>query len=694
MATYRVTSPDGGTYEVTAPEGASEDSVLSYARAMFNRASAPKPAKWEPSSPTEGMDGFDTVAAGMGKRMTDWGRAAGQMLGMVSEGDAAQSRKLDAPLMETFGGKAGAIGADMLSAVVPGTQSIKGAALVSGALGALTPTVEGESRARNVLTDAALGGGATAALKYGTKAAQSAISAREAQGLTASTANAQRDSAIVAGKEMGYVAPPSVSGGGVVSRTLEGLSGKQKTNQSMAVKNQSVTERFARRAVGLPEDAPLSPEILQKVRNDAYEAAYTPVSSAGTVKTDAAYKAALDKISEKYVGAAKDFPGAADDSVRKFIDGAASKTIPGKSEWVDDVGRSVSGVDEPVAPKLRNLLDEIKKNGGISVSEIAELNTATIHKNYPGLLRKSGGNSADGLLEWMRSTGWIDDATAAAAENMPGGAQEIAKDMVRSALARERVVHPAQYDKWAAYSQFSDDAIKSGVSKVTTPAQKVSGLRVPEFDAGNGLKMSQILRGEATEAYRQGNNALGKAKREAAKAIEDQIERHIASFGDGAGAKDILTNFRQARELIAKTHSVESALVAGTNQVDLRVLAKQLAKGKPLSGDLRKMAAFSQATKGSGLTSSVTGVPEPGWSTSFSPLDFFTAGAGTQAPALLALPAARLAARQAILSGPVQRSIGPSYGPGRASKAVPGMLTKAEKWRLGLLAPALYGVEQ
>lgn len=694
MATYRVKAPDGSEWDVSAPDGATEDAVMRYAQMQFKAKSKKTIADWKPSAPTEGMGDMETFAAGMGKRMTDWGQAIGQMTGLVDQKTVDETKRLDSPLMDTVGGQAGAISADLLSAVVPGANTVKGAALLSGALGALTPTSEGESRTQNAITAAALGGGVTAGVKYGAKVAGAAKSSTEVAKAAERVASADRDAAILAGKAAGYVAPPSVSGGGVISRTLEGLSGKQKTNQAAAVKNQPVTEMLARRSIGLPQDAPITPEILQGVRNKAFAEGYEPVASSGVVKTDAHYKAALDKIVERYVGAAKDFPGAADDSVRKFIDGTKANVIPAKSEWVDEAGRVVGDFVEPKVPPMRNLLDELKKAGGINVSEVGELNVANLNKNYPGLLRKNGGKSADGILEWMRSNGWVSESTVRAAEELPGGAQELAKDMVRTALARERVVHPAQFDAWAAYSQDSAEAVKAGITKNFTPAQEVRGLRVNEFDAGNGLKMSQILRDEASIAYRAGDKALGKAKREAAKAIEDQVERHLASFGDGAGAKELLSNFRKARELMAKTHSVEKSLVAGTNQVDARVFASELAKGRPLSGDLRTIGAFSNATKGSGLTSSVTGIPEPGWSASFSPLDFFTAGVGTQAPALLALPMARVAARQAILSGGAQRAIRPNYSPGLLARSAPVAFSAADKLRLGLLGPALYGAQQ
>lgn len=539
MATYRVTSPDGVAFNVTAPDGASEEAVMRYAQSMWKRA-APKPAAWTPASPTEGMSGFDTVAAGMGKRMTDWGRAAGQMLWISDQGSVDEARKLDAPLMDTFGGKAGAVGADLLSAVIPGTQSVKGAALVSGALGALTPTVGDESRVKNIAVDAALGAGSTAALKGLTGALQSRLASKEAKAAQAITANADRDAAIAAGKAEGFVAPPSISGGGAISRALEGLSGKQKTNQAAALKNQPVTEKLARRAVGLDENAALSPEVLQGIRNEAYQAGYEPVKALGVIPVDpkGAFVKRLDEIASEYTGASKSFP----------------------------------------------------------------------------------------------------------------------------------------------------NAIKSEVP------QLVEAFKVPAFDAGDAIAATKVLREEASAAFRAGDTGLSKAKREISKALEDQIESHLTALGkDGAEA---LNNFRDARQLMAKTHSVEKALVAGTNQVDARELGKQLAKGKPLSGDLKTIGAFSQATKGSGLTSSITGVPEAGHSVSFSPLDFFTAGIGTQAPAMLALPVGRAAARAAILSGPVQRSIKPSYGPGLLARKGPEVLSELERWKLGLLAPALYGGQQ
>ena len=53
MPKYIITSPDGDEFEVTAPDGASEDDVLSYARANFDTAASGSPKSEPPISPDE-----------------------------------------------------------------------------------------------------------------------------------------------------------------------------------------------------------------------------------------------------------------------------------------------------------------------------------------------------------------------------------------------------------------------------------------------------------------------------------------------------------------------------------------------------------------------------------------------------------------------------------------------------------------
>ena len=78
--------------------------------------------------------------------------------------------------------------------------------------------------------------------------------------------NAVRDSTLRDARQEGYVVPPSASGGGGVSKTLESFGGKAAMGQKAAVKNQQVTNALARKEIGLTKDAPITQEVLDNLR--------------------------------------------------------------------------------------------------------------------------------------------------------------------------------------------------------------------------------------------------------------------------------------------------------------------------------------------------------------------------------------------------------------------------------------------
>jgi hypothetical protein len=126
--------------------------------------------------------------------------------------------------------------------------------------------------------------------------------------------------------------------------------------------------------------------------------------------------------------------------------------------------------------------------------------------------------------------------------------------------------------------------------------------------------------------------------------------------------------------------------VEAGGHVNAKVLGAALQRGKPLSGELKTIGAFANNFK------DVARVPESGWANPITALDAFGAagmagmGAG---PLSVALPAARMASRSAILSGPVQRAMGPSYGPSAATKLSPALLRKLEEEGVGGLLSAV-----
>jgi len=181
----------------------------------------------------------------------------------------------------------------------------------------------------------------------------------------------------------------------------------------------------------------------------------------------------------------------------------------------------------------------------------------------------------------------------------------------------------------------------------------VNSLKTEFFDSSSAVEKIKQLRTQADDAFRTGNTEVGRAAKQAATALENTIEDHLTATKQ----TDLLSKFRDARQLIAKTYSIEKAANTTTGTIDAKKLASQLQRGKPLSGELKSIAQFSQAfPKASQATEAMGSLPQ------LSPLDYAagliggvsTGGAG--AGAILARPALRAAA----LSSPVQNRLIPS----------------------------------
>ena len=181
----------------------------------------------------------------------------------------------------------------------------------------------------------------------------------------------------------------------------------------------------------------------------------------------------------------------------------------------------------------------------------------------------------------------------------------------------------------------------------------VQSLKSNFFDASSAVEKIKQLRTSADDAFRTGNTDIGRASKKAADAIENALEVHLSKTGQ----TDLLNKFKDARQLIAKTYTIEKAANTTTGTIDAKKLAAQLQKGKPLSGELKSIAQFSQAfPKASQATEGMGSLPQ------LSPLDYFAgvvggvSTGGLGAGAVLARPALRAAA----LSSPVQNRLIPN----------------------------------
>jgi hypothetical protein len=216
--------------------------------------------------------------------------------------------------------------------------------------------------------------------------------------------------------------------------------------------------------------------------------------------------------------------------------------------------------------------------------------------------------------------------------------------------------------------------------------QLVAAMKQPQFGADGAVDAISVLRDNADAAYRAGNNALGKANKAAAKALEDMLDRHLQKIG----ATDMLPAYRNARQLIAKTYTVEKGLREGAGTVDARALARELQKGKPLSGDLRTVAEFGNTFNKAAQPPHLIGSPGVNALKPLGSLVTGGLGAATLGPAGVTMGALNYAlppvARSVMFSRGAQRGL---LGNGTAllDEAVPlGLLSRGAYRAAPLLA--------
>lgn len=224
-----------------------------------------------------------------------------------------------------------------------------------------------------------------------------------------------------------------------------------------------------------------------------------------------------------------------------------------------------------------------------------------------------------------------------------------------------------------------------GLVKANPVDDIVKALDQPGFDAGDAIDAVRVLRDQADGFYASGDKASGKAIKGIATALEDSLERAAQQAGDPA----LVTGFREARRTIAKTYTVQSALNQGAGTINAQKLAAQLTKGKPLSGELKQVAQFSQAFP----KATQSGVDVP----AFSPLDIFSGGlgAGIGSPTLMAATASRPVARSMVLNPAYQRAmVNPApYQPGRLPVLADQLLNSRAARLLSTPAGGLLAIE-
>jgi hypothetical protein len=186
--------------------------------------------------------------------------------------------------------------------------------LFSGGAGAASKV--GMAKTAGALTTAA---SATNPINALTKPVEMYAKSKNAMLQTQKEINAVRDANVLAAQREGFVVTPgslTPTGANVVK---ERIAGKTHLEQLASIKNQQMADKVARRAVGLPENAPLTPESMKSIRTAEYAKGYEPVKNLGNIVADTVYLDDLANIQSKYTGPSKSFPEAVPDEVGNLI---------------------------------------------------------------------------------------------------------------------------------------------------------------------------------------------------------------------------------------------------------------------------------------------------------------------------------------------------------------------------------------
>src|SRR3990167_9566962 len=197
----------------------------------------------------------------------------------------------------------------------------------------------------------------------------------------------------------------------------------------------------------------------------------------------------------------------------------------------------------------------------------------------------------------------------------------------------------------------------------------------PRFDADSAVDAISLLRDKASTAYRAGDKTLGGSYRALSDAFEGLIERRL----EQGGAGELVQNFRDARQLIAKTYSIQRSL--RVENVDAASLARALDKGKYLSGTLRQIGQFAQKFPKAARVGPATESLPP-----YSPLDMLAIGSSVAGGLMSNHPAAYLPAIYAA-GRPAMRNF--LLSPAGQSLTVNGLPAGAAPAMAGASIPAV-----
>lgn len=248
-------------------------------------------------------------------------------------------------------------------------------------------------------TDLEKGVGAVATLGYGLMdpvagAAASAIKSAKSLGgmdelYKAPGAVDVHAQAIQRGQELGYKTPPSVAKSGVAGRVLEGVGGKSRVTEIAREQNQGVTDKLARKAAGLPDDAPLTRDIIDNAIEAEVERGYGPIKNMKRILAGGTFTDDLNRIAKQYKAGDKSFPGVARNDIGELVNKYRVHQFSG-----EDAIAAIRG--------LRKQAGQAYKQGDAQMGE-AQRSIAKAIEDHIDLYASRSGEAGPELLEGFRA---------------------------------------------------------------------------------------------------------------------------------------------------------------------------------------------------------------------------------------------------------------------------------------------------
>ena len=249
---------------------------------------------------------------------------------------------------------------------------------------------------------------------------------------------------------------------------------------------------------------------------------------------------------------------------------------------------------------------------------------------------------------------------ATTAQNASAKNQEVTHKLIAKSLGipeaetiTPEILKDIRKEAGGVYQILSDLPAKPAV----LPSSVMNRAGSAEIDPKKMVYDLRLLRNNADgyfEAYKRSADPEQLTKAQQAKSAANKIETELEDYAKSLGREDLMPALRDARQLLAKTYTIEKALNPVSGTVDSKILAKQLIKGKPLTEELKTVAEFAaQFPKASQTTEKMGSLPQ------ISPLDYAVGGVSSLLtnPAAIAGVAARPALRAAALSEPIQNRL-------------------------------------